>query len=312
MTGLKVVFWKELTDHFSSKRFIMIFLLICFIGAAATYMAGQNLHEDLLKHPTDYVFLRLFTIQGESLPSFISFLAFFGPLIGIILGFDAVNSEFSQGTVSRVLAQPIYRDSWINGKFLAGFVTLAIMLTSIILIILGLGLWMLGFPPELTELARIGLFVAMSTIYVGFWLSLGMLFSVIFRRTVSSALASLAIWIFFSFFLYMLAGVIADQLVPLGPKATAELWLKHQHIRDVVLKVSPTTIFGEAISAILIPSYRGIGLIALLSGVEIPTNPLSIGQSLLIVWPQVVGLVAMTLICFAVSYITFMRQEIRA
>lgn len=312
MTGLTVVFWKELNDHFSSKRFIMIFLLICFIGAAAIYIAGQTIHENLLTSPTEYVFLRLFTTGGESLPSFVSFLAFFGPLMGIILGFDAINSEFSQGTVSRILAQPIYRDAWINGKFLAGFVTLGIMLTSIVLIILGLGFWMLGFPPELQELGRIGLFVAMSTIYVGFWLSLGMLFSILFRRTVSSALASMAVWIFFSFFMYMLAGVIADQLAPLGPKMTTEAWIRHEHIRDVVMKFSPTTIFAEAISAILIPSYRGIGLIALFSGAEIPTNPLSIGQSLLIVWPQLVVLVAMTLICFAVSYVVFMKREIRA
>lgn len=312
MTGLAVVLWKELNDHFSSRRFILIFLLICFVGAAATYIAGQTLQENLQRFPTEYVFLRLFTTAGESLPSFVSFLAFFGPLMGIILGFDAVNSEFSQGTVSRVLAQPIYRDAWINGKFLAGFVTLGIMLTSIILLIVGLGLWMLGFPPELGELARIGIFVATSTIYVGFWLSLGMLFSILFHRTVSSALASIAVWIFFSFFMYMLAGVIADQLVPLGPKVSPEVWIRHEHIRDTVMKLSPTTIFAEAISAILIPSYRGIGLVALLSGVEIPTNPLTIGQSLLIVWPQLVILVAMTLICFAVSYVVFMKREIRA
>lgn len=40
--------------------------------------------------------------------------------------------------------------------------------------------------------------------------------------------------------------------------------------------------------------------------------PLSLTQSLLVVWPQVVGLVALTLLCFAASYLGFMRQEIRA
>jgi len=312
MPGLKVVFLKELNDHFSSKRFIIIFLLICLIATAATYIAWQGLHENLTSSPAEYVFLRLFTTTKEGFPSFVSFLAFFGPLMGIVLGFDAINSEFSQGTVSRILAQPIYRDAWINGKFLAGFITLGIIFTSIVLIMIGFGVWMLGFPPQTHELIRIGLFIIMSTFYVGFWLSLGILFSIFFRRSVSSALASIAVWIFFSFFIYMLAGIIADQLAPIGPKSTAEVWIKHQHIKDVVVGLSPATIFSEAIYAILIPTYRGIGFATLISATEIPTSPLSMGQSLLIVWPEVVGLIAMTLICFAISYIVFMKKEIRA
>jgi ABC-2 type transport system permease protein len=41
-------------------------------------------------------------------------------------------------------------------------------------------------------------------------------------------------------------------------------------------------------------------------------NPLSLDQSLLIVWPQLTVLIALTAICFAVCYIVFMRQEIRS
>ncbi len=39
---------------------------------------------------------------------------------------------------------------------------------------------------------------------------------------------------------------------------------------------------------------------------------LSLDQSLLLVWPHVVALVAMTAVCFAVAYVRFMRQEVRA
>jgi ABC-2 type transport system permease protein len=41
-------------------------------------------------------------------------------------------------------------------------------------------------------------------------------------------------------------------------------------------------------------------------------TPLSFGQSLLLVWPQVVGIIALAAVCFAASYIRFMREEIRA
>jgi ABC-2 type transport system permease protein len=40
-------------------------------------------------------------------------------------------------------------------------------------------------------------------------------------------------------------------------------------------------------------------------------NPLSLGQSVVVVIPYLISLVAITLICFAVSYTVFMVQEIR-
>ena len=40
-------------------------------------------------------------------------------------------------------------------------------------------------------------------------------------------------------------------------------------------------------------------------------NPLNFGQSVLVVYPYMVALVAISLICFAVSYLVFMLQEIR-
>jgi ABC-2 type transport system permease protein len=43
----------------------------------------------------------------------------------------------------------------------------------------------------------------------------------------------------------------------------------------------------------------------------VPT-PLPLNQSVLLVWPQLTGLIAGTIALFAVSYVLFQRQEIRA
>lgn len=308
---MRVVFWKELADHFGSKRFVILFFLILIVAGASVYLAGQSLQESPPKDSA-YVFLRLFTQGSGGLPSFLAFLAFFGPLIGVLLGFDAVNSEFSRGTVSRVLAQPIYRDAWINGKFLAGLATLAMALAGIILIIFGLGLYALGFPPDGGELARMATFFVIGLIYLGFWLSLGILFSIVFRQAASSALASIALWLFFTLFLYMAAGLIADQIAPVRLDSPPQVWAHHEQVRDMVLRFSPVALFEEATSAVLIPSYRGLGIATLLTRQDIPTNPLPLGQSLLIVWPQLVGLIALTSLCFGISYVLFMRREIRS
>lgn len=306
---MNAVFWKELADHLGSKRFVIFFFLILIVGGASAYLAAQALSG---QEAAEYIYLRLFTVSGGGLPSFLGFLAFFGPLIGVVLGFDAINSEFNRGTVSRVLSQPIYRDWWINGKFLAGLTALAIAVASIILIITGLGLYMLGFPPNGAEISRTAMFFAISVVYLGFWLSLGILFSIVFRQTATSALASISLWLFFTLFLYMLAGLIADQVAPIKPGVGADVFARHESIRDLVLRFSPVALYEEATTAVLIPSYRGLGIAALLQEATIPTNPLPLGQSLLIVWPQLVGLVALTSVCFAISYVIFMRREIRS
>jgi ABC-2 type transport system permease protein len=42
------------------------------------------------------------------------------------------------------------------------------------------------------------------------------------------------------------------------------------------------------------------------------SGPLPLAQSILVVMPHIISLVAITAICFALSYIVFMRQEIRS
>jgi ABC-2 type transport system permease protein len=193
MQGLMAVYRKELSDHFSSYRFVLLFGLIAMVSFVTSYMAAMNLRQAIeggAKSP--FVFLLLFNIPGAML-SMVQFVAFFGPLIGIILGFDAINRERAQGTLVKVLSQPIYRDSVINGKFLAGATTITIMLVSIVLVISGLGLILLGIVPGIEEVWRLFIYVVISVFYVCFWLGLSILFSVLFRSIATSALASVAL-----------------------------------------------------------------------------------------------------------------------
>ncbi|MBC7317845.1 ABC transporter permease [Candidatus Bipolaricaulota bacterium] len=307
---MATIFWKELADHLGSRRFFILSLIILVVAGTSVYLGVRGFQENP-ENVGEYAYLRLLTTAQSGLPSFLSFLAFFGPLLAVLLGFDAVNSEFTRGTVSRILSQPIYRDSWINGKFLAGLTTMAIVVLSITLLIFGLGLFALGFPPTGEEFGRLVLFVVVAVIYLGFWLALGILYSVLFRQTASSALGAVATWLFFTLFLYMIAGVIADQLVPIRADSTAADLLRNQNVRDFVLRFSPVALFEEATLPILVPTYRGLSLLALLTRPDVPTSPLPIGQSLLVGWPQLVGLLALTAVCFAVAYLVFMRREIR-
>ena len=154
----------------------------------AAYATGQAIRQNTETVPPQYVFLLLLTSSGDTLFSLATFLGFFGPLVGITLGFDSISGEYARGTLSRVLSQPIYRDSLINGKFLAGLTTVAVLWGSILLLVIGLGITFLGFPPNTEELWRMLIFTMVGIFYVGFWLALAMLFSLLFQKTVTAAL----------------------------------------------------------------------------------------------------------------------------
>jgi len=310
MRSILTIYRKELTDHFSSNKFLVLLALIYIAGLSSTYVALQNIRESasvLGKH----VFLYLFTTGGDVLPSFITFISFFIPIIGIIFGFDAINSEKNSGNLSRLLSQPIYRDSVINGKFLAGITTLSIIIASIVFIISGIGLFSIGVPPTSEEILRIFFFIFICIFYGGFWMGLSILFSVIMEKTAASILTAIAIWIFLMFFLPIIANAIANGIAPLENASVADQ-IRNFNIGQGILRISPSTLFAESIAILLVPTAR-LFQPTLLNIVQTPPqNPLSLGQSLIQVWPQLVVIVALAIICFAISYIIFMRQEIRS
>ncbi|MFH1775742.1 MAG: ABC transporter permease subunit [Chloroflexota bacterium] len=291
MSGMITVFRKEMADHLTSWRFIILLTIVFTVGLVAIYLDAQFIVMAIAD--TRFVFLKLFTTSGQFLPLFTFFITFFMPIVGIVLGFDTINSEKSNGTLSRLISQPIYRDAVINGKFLAGITIMTVMLVSMVLLVAGVGLRMIGVPPSSEEIIRIISFLAASILYGAFWLGLSTLFSILFRRVTTSALASIALWMLCSFLF------IVPFIASFGQAGI------------VVMQISPITIFQEIITILLEPSARTLGQIVQSGGV-LPTSALSLDQSLLIVWPHLVSLVALTAICFAVSYIKFMREEIRS
>ena len=318
MQGLMAIYRKELTDHFSSYRFVILFGLIAMVSFIASYMAGINLRENLegVARPK-FVFLMLFNTTG-ALFSMVQFVAFFGPLLGLVLGFDTINSERAHGTLIKLVSQPIYRDAVINGKFLAGVTTIAIMLLSIVLVISGFGLALLGVVPGIEEIWRLVIFIIISMFYISFWLGLSMLFSIIFKSIATSALASVALWIFLSFIVSLGANVIANSIVPVDTRQgiDPEMLIKNDRVKETVSLFSPMVLYSKSSATIIDPTRNTTRALVLMSDIEELSasrfkGPLPLGQSILVVYPHLVALIAITLICFAISYMVFMLQEIR-
>ncbi len=314
MNGLLEIFRKELADSFNSKRFIILFVLVYMAGIATIYIAAQNIRT-AVGDSTSNIFLNLFVVSGSNMPfSFPLFMSIFIPVIGIALGFDAVNSERTSGNLSRLLAQPIYRDSLINGKFLAGLTMITILIVSVVVIIAGLGLRLIGVPPEAEEILRLFIFVIVSILYGAFWMSLAVLFSVLFRKTSTSALASISVWIFLFLFMGIIANLIAGAVFPINQDSTVVQVADYDNLYRMLNRISPGTLYAESIQAILVPIMGSTSPTMMMIGIYsgLMPSPLPLSQSLMLVWPQLVGLVALSAICFAVAYIKFMREEIRS
>jgi ABC-2 type transport system permease protein len=303
--GLGVVTLKELSDHLVSARMRVLEWLVVLTALAAVYGAIQQVRDVTAEDP--FLFLRLFTTAREPLPSFVAFLGFLAPLMAIGLGFDAVNSEHNRRTLSRILSQPIYRDALLFGKFLAGLAILAISLTALWLIVIGLGLLMLGVPPGAEEMGRAFIFLLVTIAYAGVWLALAMLFSVIFRSAATAALVTLGLWLFLTVIWPALAPAIAEALVPAERQAllitTAQM----------LARLSPSTLYGETVLALLHPTTRTLGPVYLsqLQG-AVMGSPLPLWESVMVAWPQIVGMISASILLFVGAYVAFQRQEVRA
>lgn len=308
-----VIIQKEISDQVLSWRFLILIGIIALTTLGSLYASLNSLHQAVKDNTLSdtFLFLKLFTASNGTLPSFVVFIGFLGPLLGIGMGFDAINSEHNKGTLSHLLAQPVHRDYLLNAKFIAALTVIIFMFFALGFLVMGIGLISIGIPPTPEEFWRIIFFIILSILYVAFWLNLSILFSVKFRQPATAALTVIAIWLFFSVFYPMIANLIAKSAAPANVMPSYAAFIAAK-IKVDLMRFVPNQLFNDATTTILIPTVRSLGPLTMRQVVGTIPGPLPLGQSLLLVWPQVTGLIAATILCFVISYVMFMRREIRS
>jgi ABC-2 type transport system permease protein len=176
----------------------------------------------------------------------------------------------------------------------------------------GLGILLLGLPPSGEEVLRGLGYLLCSLAYGGVWLAVALLFSTVFRSSATSALAALTLWLLFAIFWSMLTPLIANAVAPIDPLNPLTAYNNAQ-LTTIISRISPNTLYGEMTLALLDPSTRSLGVVFLsqLQG-ALMGSPLPFGQSALLIWPQLAGLVAAMVVVYTIAYVNFQRQEIRA
>lgn len=305
--GWRVIARKELADHLLSAKFIVLVAILAVVAAGAVYSAANGIRqvaEDALG--ISGLFLRLFTVTTDPVPfPFIAFVGFLAPLLGIVFGFDSISGERSLGTLPRLLSHPIHRDEVILGKFVAGLAAIGLTLTALTFFVSGLGVFLLGIAPTPAEVIRLFAWLVATFAYVGVWLAIAMLASVSFRRASTSALVSFAVWV-----ILVLFGPLLFQMV--GSAVGGEDGLAVAQAETAVSRVSPLTLYQEITTVTLDPTQRAVGIITFDQVDRAILSELSVLQSFQVVWPQMVALIAEICVLFAVAFIVFMRQEVRA
>ncbi len=259
--GWRIIARKELADHLTSSRALLVLLILGLVGAGILISVSSTIRDVATQATGSHgVFLALFTlgpstsITSAQLPSLVALVGFIGPLLGIALGFDAINGERTEGTLSRLVSQPIHRDDVINGKFVAGLSVIALVLGVVVALVASLGIWRLGIVPSLDDLLRIGSWYVLTVVYVGLWLSLAMLASVVFHRAATAALVVLTAWLVTTFFGAMIVDVMAGYLAPAGD-------LSWYTARQELGWLIPQNLYSDIVTAITDPSVRTLDVV---------------------------------------------------
>jgi ABC-2 type transport system permease protein len=316
--GWMTIAAKELADHLLSVRLYVMLIVLGVAAIVPLYFAAEVIRGAAADASgVRAVFLALFTIAPSNVNlgpiSFTvqSFIAIAAPLLGVAFAFDSVNGERHEGTLPRLLSQPIHRDDVINGKFAGGLGTISVALAAIVMIIAGFGMLRLGITPSIDEIIRLVAWLGVTILYVALWLAFGMLLSVMIRRAATSALVGFGVWLFVAmpFIGPLLIGLLGRFLAT-GATTAADYYSTLQWLQRLL----PGQVYAEASAALLNPRLTSVSASEIYSSqyAQQISSVLSFDRSFMIILPHIVILLALTLGCFALAYVRFMRQEVRA
>jgi len=303
---------KEFSDIVKGRRFIIlvvVFGLLLTVAIASVYLTVvQNIPGVAM--PRGFL--------GRAAYTLVSMMSYFAPIIGLALGFDAISGEREKGTLKIVLAQPVYRDIVINGKFLAALlaITLAVSIASIVSV--GGSILVLGVTPTSEEVARLALFVVFSVLFAMTYYGIAILLSTVSKRTTQSMIIGVVLWAVFSFVIPIIASLVAFTIRPIrftqnitSPgerQRLIEEMRSRAAITETINSFTPNHHFSR-IAQYILNVYTKI----VIGPRQAPTDTrnISIMESLTSAWPNILVLVLVTAITFIASYMIFVRQEIR-
>ncbi|MEM2168638.1 MAG: ABC transporter permease subunit [Candidatus Bathyarchaeia archaeon] len=318
MASASIIASKEFSDIIRSKRFIIllsIFVLLMIAAVTSTYISATQ----GIATPT--AMPRRFLLSVAS--SLTGMMAYFAPILGIVLGVDAISGEREKGTLKMVLAQPVFRDTFINGKFLGTIAAISLAVCVAFLVNVGGSIIALGITPTDDDAARLLLFLIISIIYAIAYYGIAILISTVSKRTTISVIASIMIWAVFTFILPIIATMVAFSIAPIriqpgqNVTITPELireFRRRMAVTETVNMFTPNYHFNRAANNIL-RAFIGAGFMPEGGAPDQPPQQvirtISVIESLAMVWSNILIIALIAAFTLIATYMLFVRQETR-
>lgn len=326
---------KELSDHITSRRFLLILFIICLVLGVAAANGVTNYNDALEMYKNEnvgYLFFPSILLAFNQITNSIGLYGL-GAVIGIAIGFDLVSGEREGKSLKTILSQPVYRDELINGKAIGGITSLSIITLAGFLTVLAIFL-IIGIVPSVDEFFLIGVIWLITLLFMISAFSLALMSSVL-AKTSSGALIMSLIILFTLMYIIPVGGGEFGTSVLLGPEPSDDVYdsgsqyqvesfeniqyeynQKRTVLYDFFNIFSIQRVYDDITSPITMPSWYVIHQIGhekfsrnpdVAEGIEKPSLWDILGDK----WMKIIVFIMWPVLFFGIAYVRFMRMDLR-
>lgn len=224
MVGFTKIAKKELIDCVSNQTFLICYLILLIATTINAFEASKSFNEHVF-HTLSYesniknaIFLQLPTLfHGVILT-----ISEYGGILAFVLSSAYFIDERKSGSLKVTLSYPLHRDSILIGKLIAGVTILGLCVFSSLLIGLGIEIYLTGIVIDVIWMKIFFVFYIVSVVYLGIFLFLGSLFSLMFKDSSESLLAGLIIVLLLSTSFWEYSGSAIGQMIYGSPFTIVE------------------------------------------------------------------------------------------
>jgi ABC-2 type transport system permease protein len=223
-----IVAAKEFKDNLNSKRFIILFGLLALLSIIGAVSGISTYNSDLATYNSDLqrvgsaaTGMRFFANMPSILEIFNSYgtyIASFGMLLALSMGFDLISREKEEGTLKILLTHPVFRDQVINGKILGSTAMMIVVLLSTFLAIVAIMLFF-GIVPAGDDLLRLGVFFLVVVLFLVAYLAIAIMSSTLSKSSSMAMLIAIAI-VLVGMVIPSISGTVATTVLGEAPSMT--------------------------------------------------------------------------------------------
>ncbi|MDR7666935.1 ABC transporter permease [Methanosarcina sp. Z-7115] len=201
ISNIKVIAQKEFADHLKSPVFLSFTATFTLVILAYSYVLGTEVEYTLnvLGSPD---LMRGFEGVAEVVGRF-------APVMGIVLGFDAIVREIKSSSMNVLLTHPVFRDNIILGKILGSGLCILLVLFFSVNLATGVMLIISGIPVTMQQIARIEMFIFLTSFYSLIFLAISIMISTIAKKSNNSFLFNLILWLIITILLAKLIFIVS-------------------------------------------------------------------------------------------------------